>query len=456
MYRSTTVWQWFALVAMVMALCLRAEAAERISGGGDDLGRNAVAVAPRGGPAGSTAAKDTAARPPASTAAAAKLPRVTKPGPPQLGQGMPVFDRIINDALNARHIPGAALAIAHRGKLVVAKGYGLANVKTHEPVSLDTLFCTTSVTKTITATAVLRLVDQGKLSLDDPVYALLGKPRPLDRAALDPQVEKITVRHLLLHAGGWSSKYRSDVLRQTQKISRLAAEKCPLSAETVTRYGLSRPLDFAPGSESHYSNFSYFLAKRVVERTARQPYETYVRQEILRPLGISDMRIEQLAPAYAAGEAHRYRSEGRELPGGREPIAAPAGSWLASVVDLARFLTAISNDRGKPLLSPAARSQMFALPPPPLRARKNGSHIGLGWDEVRGESAAREYHKTGGMAGVCVYVEHATKDIDWVLLLNSDGMPDDESTAASRLEEDIRKAIDATQQWPDRDLFEPR
>ena len=84
--------------------------------------------------------------------------------------------------------------------------------------------------------------------MDDPIYPLLGKPRPLGRPTIDSQVEKITVRHLLLHAGGWDTKYHSDVLRQTRKISRAAAEKLPLSADAVLRYGLSQPLDFAPGT----------------------------------------------------------------------------------------------------------------------------------------------------------------------------------------------------------------
>jgi CubicO group peptidase (beta-lactamase class C family) len=335
----------------------------------------------------------------------------------------------------------------------LARGYGLANVKTQEPVSLDTLFSTASVTKTITATAVLRLVDQGKLSLDDSVYALLDKPRLLGGATLDPQVEKITVRQLLLHAAGWDSRIQGDFLRQTQKMARLTGGKLPVPADVVTRYGLSRPLDFAPGSESRYSNFGYFLAKQIVEHTAKQPYETYVRQQVLQPLGITDMRLEQRAPAYSAGEARRYRSDGQELPGGREPIAAPAGNWLATVVDLARFVSAISGDRNPPLLSAAARQEMFAIPPLPLSTRKRGSHVGLGWDAVREGPQGLEFHKNGSMAGVRAYVEHCGKDVDWVLLLNSDGTPDEGKGALPQMVEQIRRAIDSAREWPDRDLF---
>ncbi len=128
-----------------------------------------ASAAPPAGPHGSTAA----------TGFIDKGAPSAKPAASQGGQAAAAFDRVMADALKNRNIPGGALAIVKGGKLVVARGYGLANVKTQEPVSLETLFSTASITKTITAAAVLRLVEQKKLSLDDPVYALLGKPRPL-------------------------------------------------------------------------------------------------------------------------------------------------------------------------------------------------------------------------------------------------------------------------------------
>jgi N-acyl-D-amino-acid deacylase len=385
----------------------------------------------------------------------AKVPLPVRISAPRLGLGTPVLDQIVSDALKARHIPGAALAIVKDGKLVVARGYGLANSKTNEPVTLDTLFSTASISKTITAVAALRLVDQEKLSLDACVYALLEKPRPVGRVAVDPQVEKITLRQLLQHSGGWNAALHGDVLAQPKKIAKLMGEKSPLSADAMTRYGLSQPLDFAPGSASHYSNFSYFLVKRIVEKAARQPYESYVRQQVLAPLGVSDMRLEQVSPGYAAHEAHRYHGDGREVSGGREAIGAPAGNWLATVVDLAHFTSATATSgAGAPLLSANARQEMFAVPPPPLGKRKSGAHVGLGWDVVRDGTDGLEYHKIGAAAGVRTYIEHCGKDIDWVLLLNSDGTPDGQKAAVTLLVEQIRRAIDATPQWPDRDLFQ--
>jgi CubicO group peptidase (beta-lactamase class C family) len=418
-----------------------------------NAGEIAFAVPPHG-----TTSKP---RPPGTTSAT-RPPALPKTSPPPsgassvsdpIGQGMSVFDEIMDWVLKSRGIPGGALAIAKDGKLVVARGYGLANTQTREPVSLNTKFCVASVSKTITAATLLQLVDLGKLALDDPIYPLLGKPRPMGRASIDPQIEKITVRHLLLHAGGWNTKYHPDVLRQTHKISRAAAEKRPLSANTIVRYGFSQPLDFIPGGETHYSNFGYFLAKLVVERAARQPYETYVRQQMLQPMGINEMRLEQLAPAYASHEARRYGPNGRELPGGRDAIAAPAGNWLATVVDLARFLTAVSGTRGKPFLSSAARQQMLALPPPPLSARRSGSHVGLGWDAVLEEPAGVLFYKLGSAAGVRAYIEHRPDGFDWVLLLNSAGQSAEQPPATSEMIDKVRQAIDATRDWPDRDLF---
>ncbi len=390
-------------------------------------------------------------QPTAPRPAAAKQVTVAQVTP---GQGMPAFDAIMSAGLKAHDIPGGALAIAKDGKLVVARGYGLANVKTKEPVTVDTLFSAASVSKTITAVAVLRLVDQGKLSLNDLVYPLLGRPRPLGKATLDPQVEKIAVRDLLLQAGGWDTKRHHDLLLQTRKIARATGEKLPLPVTLVVRYGLGQPLDFPPGTEIHFSNFGSFLARVIAERRARQPYETFVRQQVLQPMGVNGMRLEPLAPAYAAGESRRYGPNERELPGGRVPIAAPAGSWLASIVDLARFLTAVSGSRSTTVLSSAVRQQMLAVPPPPLGPRQSGSHPGLGWDSVREEPRGMQFYKGGSAAGVRTHIEHRADGVDWVLLLNSAGEAQGETPAATDLIDKIRQAIDATSEWPDRDLFQ--
>jgi hypothetical protein len=97
---------------------------------------------------------------------------------------------------------------------------------------------------------------------------------------------------------------------------------------------------------------------------------------------------------------------------------------------------------------------MLAAPPPPLVSRRGGSHVGLGWDFVSEGTRGIQFHKNGVAAGVRTYIEHRGDGIDWVLLLNSDGQVRDQSPAAVEIIDRVRQAIDATRDWPDRNLFE--
>ena len=202
---------------------------------------------------------------------------------PEVGFGTEPLDAAMRQTLKQFGVPGGALAVTDHGKLVVAKGYGWANIAAHQPVTPESLFCLASVSKVVTGVAVLRLVEEGKLKLDDRMYVLLGRPRPLDGFQLDPRVREITVRQLLLHAGGFDPKQGGDYLQTAKKIARETGQKLPISADFLLRYAFSRPLDYMPGKEEHYSNFGFFLLNEVIEKVSGQPYEQYVRQHVLRP-----------------------------------------------------------------------------------------------------------------------------------------------------------------------------
>ena len=217
-----------------------------------------------------------------------------QPAATEVGFGIEPLDAVMRETLKKFGVPGGALAVAKDGKLVVAKGYGWANVAAHQPVTMDSLFCLASVSKALTAAAVLRLVEDGKLSLDDRVYRLLGRPQPLDGFQLDARVKDITVRHLLLHAAGFDPHKGGDYMQMARKIAKQTGQKPPISDELLIRYAFSRPLAYAPGTEEHYSNFGFFLAREVIQRVSGQPYEQYVRQHVLQPAGISDMELERL------------------------------------------------------------------------------------------------------------------------------------------------------------------
>ena len=244
-------------------------------------------------------------------------------------------------------------------------------------------------------------------------------PLPLDGFQLDVRIKQITLRQLLLHAGGFDARKGGDYMHMARKIAKQTGHSLPIPDDWLIRYAFSRPLAFAPGAEEHYSNFGFFLCSEVIQRASGQTYEQYVRRRVLGLAGIEDMERERLGRHYAANEARRYgRDALKEFPGGRNPIGPPAGSWIGSAVNMARFLTALDGSRGAPLLTPRVYREMLAPPPAPLRPRNNGAHFGLGWDVVLPGRDGPRFSKNGGVPGIHAYIEHLPNGVDWVVLLN--------------------------------------
>jgi CubicO group peptidase (beta-lactamase class C family) len=367
------------------------------------------------------------------------------------------FYGIMTDILREQRVAGASLAIAKHGRLVLAKGYGFANVEAGEPVRRQSLFSLGSVTKPITAVAILKLSEQGKVRLDDYLVNALSDLTPLPgQTVFDPRFGAITIRQILYHAGGWNERNPAPGARapSVRELERLAGLRRPHRGEEYPelrhRIALSRPLDFTPGTEAHYSNFGFIVLRLVVERGSGQPYETYVREHILAPMGITRMRLERPEGGYGLDEVRRY------APGGQRVLHPRFGvNWVASAPDMARFLTALDGSRGTPFLAPQTYSAMLASPPPPIPPRPNGSHFGLGWDRVIKTAEGWNYAKNGGKPGVSAYIEHLPTGVDWVVLFNSghENIPG-EQTPLGRARREIPAAIKAVTAWPTHDLFQ--
>ena len=121
---------------------------------------------------------------------------------------------------------------------------------------------------------------------------------------------------------------------------------------------------------------------------------------------------------------------------------------------MARMLVAIDGSRGTRLLSPDVYRAMLAPPPPPLAARADGSHFGLGWDVVLPVGGDFRFSKNGGVPGIHTYVEHMPGGVDWVVLLNGGDRRPGKPSALGYCTKHIRQAIQQTKRWPPRDLFE--
>ena len=204
-------------------------------------------------------------------------------GIPLTGQavpGMESYDRIMRDF----DIPGAAVAVVRHGRLVYARGFGMADREAGTPVRPDSLFRIASVSKPITSVAVLKLMEDGLLDLDARVFPDLLADIGPGRVA-DARMNRITVRDLLRHSGGFDRDISGDPQFMQWDIAQALSKPPPVECADVIAFMKSRRLDFAPGARSVFSNYGYCVLGRVIERASGLPYEEYVRNRVLRPAG---------------------------------------------------------------------------------------------------------------------------------------------------------------------------
>jgi N-acyl-D-amino-acid deacylase len=341
------------------------------------------------------------------------------------------------EVLRERNIP---VAITKDGRLVLARGYGLADVEGGEPVTPRMLFNLASCTKAFEGVAILTLVDAGKLSLDTHLDQILKDIIPA-HGNIDPRVHKITVGQLLQHSAG---------------LPRLPPGRQAGTLEEYVREALSGKLVYAPGTRTLYSNLGFLILRLVIERASGEDHEKYIQEHVLRPAGITDMRLDTIEKTYLSGEVKRYVG-GRLHVGGDAPIPG-SGCWLASSVDVVRFLTALDGTRGDPIISRTAVSAMLSPPGPPIRNKPNGSHNGLGWDVVQPTPEGFIYHKNGGIPGISTFMEHLPNGVDFFIGFNGSSRGEEEEGgqphALARPFSAVKLAIERTARWPHVNYFE--
>jgi CubicO group peptidase (beta-lactamase class C family) len=235
-------------------------------------------------------------------------------------------------------IPNAAVSVVRDGEVVLVKGYGFASQDDELPVDgADTLFRVGSVAKLFTWTAVMQLVEQGKLDLDTDVNSYLDFAIP-DRIITDPQadVPPVTLRHLLTHTAGFEA-YPDAIFRISED------QLLPLS-EYIRVYQPERV--YPPGTVMAYSNYGAALAGYIVERVSGQPFAAYVEQNILTPIQMDRSTFRQPLPSHLTpGMVGAYRYvDGEYLAADFEYMQEPEGSMSATALDMAKFMLAHLED----------------------------------------------------------------------------------------------------------------
>lgn len=254
-------------------------------------------------------------------------PAATHPRPSEAA------DQVVEAQRTAQRIPGLSLAVCRDGKLVQANGFGLANVELDVPATPETIFQTGSVGKQFTAMAILMLVEEGKLRLDDKIRKYLPDAPPAWKA--------VTIRHLLTHTSGIAD-YGGE--EDTMSKGVINFRKDYTEDELVKAFS-KMPMDFAPGDKWKYSNTGYVLLGIIIHRTTGEFYGDFLQQRIFHPLEMNATRI------ISEADIIPHRSSGYRLVKGElknQEWVSPTlnttadGALYTNILDLAKWDAALS------------------------------------------------------------------------------------------------------------------
>jgi CubicO group peptidase (beta-lactamase class C family)/pimeloyl-ACP methyl ester carboxylesterase len=244
-------------------------------------------------------------------------------------------DGIVEAAMREHLFPGVSVAVLHAGELIVARGYGWADRESGAPATAATVYPIGSISKPFTAAAVTRLVEQGRIGLDDPVTRFLPASPEAWRA--------VRVRHLLQQTSGIPDFF---AMPGFEAMEQGAPER--FSRDDVVALFRDAPLLFSPGERWAYSNSNYTLLGLILEAVTGRPFGEYLETEVLRPLGLEATYSCGSRPA-PGSEARGYAV--REGVVTVAPVVNPNttigdGGLCSSVLDLVRWMDALANGRG--------------------------------------------------------------------------------------------------------------
>jgi CubicO group peptidase (beta-lactamase class C family) len=353
-------------------------------------------------------------------------------------------------------LKGASVAVARDGKLLYARGFGYTSVEDSIKVQPYNKFRIASISKLITAVAIMKLQEEGKLSVNDYVFGADGILNDsIFSHPKDKRVYGITVGHLLAHKGGWTQRY-GDQMFMPEVVSKETGVPMPVDTKTIVRFALDKNLHYNPGMGQSYSNLGYSILGLVIEKVSGMSYEEYCKKHVLEPLGIYDMSLAhnlkaQRAPYeveyYVTAETPPKPSvygTGDMLPacyGGNDIEAlGAAGAWLSTAPDLMKLLLAIDGFDTRPdFLSP--ESIKYMTDP------ENG-YAPVGW---RGTLENGSWWRTGTFAGTAGMLKRLPDGTAWVVLFNTSAWNGPEiSSSIDRL---MVRFVNHVSAWPKTDLF---
>lgn len=368
------------------------------------------------------------------------------------------FDELMTAFVHEHRVPGAALAVAKNGTLLYSRGFGLADIKAERQVEPTTRFRLASLSKPITAAAILTLVRDGKLTLSEKLVDIV-KPSDSGLAAskLDARISKVTISDLLRHRGGWDRDASFDPMFRAIRIGRHFGKTGAADISETIKYMFEQPVDFEPGERYAYSNFGYCLLGRVIEQRSGRSYSDYIQEAVFKPLGIRSARLGKSLTA-EANEATYYTEEadmvdgvvdgtlGQKVPrqyGGQiiENFDAHGG-WIASAEDVVRFAGAF--DQPSKILPATLVNLAFT---PLVSEKKDDVFYGFGWSVRQRPDGRNNTWHTGAISGTSTLLVRRYDGLTWAVLFNA-RHGRNKKQLASLIDPLLHKAATAVRTWP--------
>lgn len=365
------------------------------------------------------------------------------------------FDATINRFMRYWGIRGGSFALMKNDSLIYAKGYGYSDIKDSTECEVKNVFRVASVSKLITAVAIMRLCETGRLSADDYVFGENGiLCDSIFLGYRDRNIKKITVEHLLRHTSGFANPH-GDAAFNMDLVAKFLGKELPLTMDDMVLYATKIRLRAKPGEYYNYSNLGYIILSKVIEKSSGLPYEKYVKDSILAPIGCYDMHLaNNYTDEFLDNEVLYYEvKEAEPVPAfdGRDSLVMKsrggndvhglygAGGWVASPVELLKLVSAIDKCPAKKDFL-TSTSIDFMTPPD-----KNTKPAG--WANI----VSGEWLRSGTMAGTSALIKVQKDGYTWVFLSNSSSW--NGPGLSRQMNKEITRAMKKVKEWPERDMF---
>jgi len=317
-------------------------------------------------------------------------------------------DAAVRQQMQEQRIPGLSLAVVRDGKIIKAKGYGLANLEMSVPVTPQTIFEAGSITKQFTATAVMQLVEEGKIGLDDSITKYFPEAPPTWAA--------VTIRHLLSHTSGVPD-YWGDT-EKTLYSKGIIDFRREYTEDEVARAYFPQALDFRPGEKWSYSSTGYNLLGFLIHRVTGVVYGDLLRERIFAPLDMSATRV------FSGSDLVANRASGYDLVNrgwkntgswmSQSVMATADGGLLTNVLDLAKWDAALYSGK---VLKRSGLDAMWT----PVKLNSGARYPGgLGWFVTDAHGHHVIWHTGGGYGFYAAISRYVDDGLTIIVMTNID------------------------------------